>query len=274
MQKALHQVNMQLTHVLTDITGTTGLAIIRAIVAGERDPVQQARFRASRCASSTEEIAKALTGHDQPEHVFALKQALALYDAYTDQVRECDGEIERRFQAIKPVWLDELPPLGQADKLPTRNKNEPTYDARSLLYQLVGVDLIAIPGRMPVSCKRFSRKWAWTCGSGPMRRPSVSGWGWLPTTGSREARSCAGARSRPAIVPVKPFGSQRKQSVAATTACEPTTGRYGPASGRKRPSWLPPTNSRVSSDFPLSTASCRRSSTASVPWENTVAASI
>jgi transposase len=138
--------NVQLTHVLTDITGATGLAIIRAIVAGERDPVQLARFRAPRCASSTEEIAKALTGHYQPEHVFALKQALALYDAYTDQVRECDAEIERRFQAIKPVWSDKLPPLDRGNKHRTHNKNAPTYDARSLLYQLVGVDLIAIPG--------------------------------------------------------------------------------------------------------------------------------
>jgi transposase len=146
MQKALHQMKVQLTHVLTDITGATGLAIIRAIVAGERDPVQLARFRTPRCARSTEEIAKALTGHYQPEHVFALKQALALYDAYTDQVRECEGEIERRFQALKPVWSDELPPLDRADKHTTHNKNAPTYDARSRLYQLVGVDLIAIPG--------------------------------------------------------------------------------------------------------------------------------
>lgn len=146
MQKALQQMNVQLTHVLTDITGATGLAIIRAIVAGERDPVQLARFRAPRCASSTEEIAQALTGHYQPEHVFALKQALALYDAYTDQVRECDGEIQRRFQAITPVWSDELPPLDQGNKHRTHNKNAPHYDARSLLYQLVGVDLIAIPG--------------------------------------------------------------------------------------------------------------------------------
>jgi transposase len=146
MQKALQQMNVQLTQVLSDITGATGMAIIRAINAGEREPVQLARFRDPRCASSTEEIAKAFTGHDQPEPAFALKQALALYDAYTDQVRECDGEIERRFQAIKPVWSDELPPLDRADKHTTHNKHAPTDDARSLLYQLVGVDLIAIPG--------------------------------------------------------------------------------------------------------------------------------
>jgi transposase len=146
MQKALHQMNVQLTQVLTDITGTTGLAIIRAIVAGERDPVHLARFRAPRCASSTEDIAKALTGHYQPEHVFALRQALALYDIYTEQVRECDAAIERRFQAIKPVWPNELAPLNRANKHRTHNKNAPSYDARGLLYQLTGVDLVAIPG--------------------------------------------------------------------------------------------------------------------------------
>jgi transposase len=78
--------------------------------------------------------------------VFALKQALALYDAYTDQVRECDAEIEGRFQALKPVWSDEPPPLDRGNKHRTHHKHAPTDDARSLLYQPVGVDLIAIPG--------------------------------------------------------------------------------------------------------------------------------
>jgi transposase len=146
MQKALQQMNVQLSQVLTDITGTTGLAIIRAIVAGERDPVHLARFRDPRCAHSTEDIAKALTGHYRAEHVFALQQALALYDVYTAQVRECDAEIARQFQAITPVWGDELPPLDRQDKALSHSKNAPAYDARSLLYQLTGVDLVAIPG--------------------------------------------------------------------------------------------------------------------------------
>lgn len=146
MQKALQQMNVQLPQVLTDITGTTGLAIIRAIVAGEREPVHLARFRDPRCAHSTEDIAKALTGHYRPEHVFALQQALALYDVYTAQVRECDAAIERQFQAIMPVWDDDLPPLDRQDKALSHSKNAPAYDARSLLYQLTGVDLVAIPG--------------------------------------------------------------------------------------------------------------------------------
>jgi hypothetical protein len=102
MQKALHQMNVQLTQVLSDITGETGLAIIRKIVAGDRDPVALAQLRDPRCQHSTDEIAKALTGNYRPEHVFALKQALALYDFYTQQVCECDSEIEKQFSGMKP----------------------------------------------------------------------------------------------------------------------------------------------------------------------------
>lgn len=80
LQKALQQMNVQLTRVLSDITGVTGLEIIRAIVKGERDPLQLARLRDPRCKSSADEIAKALTGNYRAEHVFALQQALELYD--------------------------------------------------------------------------------------------------------------------------------------------------------------------------------------------------
>jgi transposase len=147
MQKALPQMNVPLTQGLTDITGVTGLAIVRAIVAGERDPVHLARFREPQCASSTEEIAQALTGHDQPEHVLALKQTLALYEAYTEQVREGNAAIAQRFWAMKPVGPDAPPPLNRANTHRTHHKKAPIYDARGWLYQLTGVDLVAIPGR-------------------------------------------------------------------------------------------------------------------------------
>jgi hypothetical protein len=146
MQKPLQQMNVQLPQVLTDITGTTGLAIIRAIVAGERDPVHLAQFRDPRCAHSTEEIAKALTGHYRAEHVFALPQALARYDVYTALVRECDVEIARQLQAIMPVWDDNVPPLDRQNKASSPCKNAPAYDARGMLYQLTRVDVVAIPG--------------------------------------------------------------------------------------------------------------------------------
>jgi transposase len=78
--------------------------------------------------------------------VFALKQALALYDADTEQVRECDAAIEQRFRAMKPVGPDVPPLLNRANKHRTHHKNAPVYDARGVLYQLTGVDLVAIPG--------------------------------------------------------------------------------------------------------------------------------
>ena len=146
MQKALHQMNVQLTQVLSDITGVTGMAILRAIVAGERDPLTLAQLRDPRCAKPETDLVKALTGNYRAEHVFALKQALALYDTYTQQIRECDREIERQYSALKPVHHDDLPPLDTSDKRNTHSKNAPEYDARSLLYQLLGVDLIAITG--------------------------------------------------------------------------------------------------------------------------------
>jgi transposase len=145
MQKALQQMNVQLTQAISDITGVTGLAIIRAIVAGQRDPQQLAALRDPRCKKSGQEIAKALTGNYRPEHVFALRQALALYDFYTEQLAACDAEIERQFANLKPV-SDDLPPLPPSTKRDTHSKNAPRYDARSYLYRLTGVDLVAITG--------------------------------------------------------------------------------------------------------------------------------
>jgi transposase len=145
MQKALQQMNVQLTQAVSDITGVTGLAIIRAIVAGQRDPQQLAALRQPGVKKTEAEIAKALTGNYRPEHLFALQQALALYDFYTAQVAACDAEIERQFANLKPV-SDDLPPLPPTTKRDTHSKNAPRYDARSYLYHLTGVDLVAITG--------------------------------------------------------------------------------------------------------------------------------
>lgn len=148
MHKALQQMNVQLTQVLSDISGVTGLQIIRAIVAGERDPVHLAQLRDPRCKSSQEEIAQALTGHYQVEHVFALQQALALYDVYTAQLQECDRQIEQHYAAIKPTFpeADDLPPLPPDPKRNSHSKNAPEGDVREHLYRLSGVDLTAIDG--------------------------------------------------------------------------------------------------------------------------------
>ena len=220
----------QLTQVLTDMTGTTGLAIIRAIVGGERDPVQLARFRHRHCASSTEEIAKALTGHDQPEHVFALRQALALYDVYTAQLRECDAEIERRFQAIKPAWPDELPPLDRPNKRASHSKNAPAYDAQHMAVSADGRGFDRHPrpacehrANDPLGNRSGLRKW-------PNEKAFCAWLGLAPRHEISGGKVLRRTRSRPAIGPAKPSGWRPKRPDAATIAWGPSIGACGPAS--------------------------------------------
>ena len=111
MQKALTQMNIQLGQVLSDLTGKTGLDILRAIVAGEHDPQVLAKLRHGGCQHSEADIIKALTGHYRKEHLFVLKQALAMFDTFSARLKECDQEIERLLEEIKPQLPDDYPPL-------------------------------------------------------------------------------------------------------------------------------------------------------------------
>jgi hypothetical protein len=95
MQKALTQMNVQFQHVISDITGLTGLAVLDAIVGGERDPGKLARLRDPRIKASKEVIRKSLEGNWRAEHVLVLRQSLSLYRSYRDQITGCDKEIER-----------------------------------------------------------------------------------------------------------------------------------------------------------------------------------
>jgi transposase len=145
MQKALQQMNVKLTNVISDITGITGLKIIRDIVADQRDPHRLAQHRDYRCKKSEEEIAKSLEGNYKPEHVFALKQALEAYDFYRGQIKACDVEIEKRYAAFEPKIDATEHPLEPGKQTKPRG-NEPNFDLRLYLYQMAGVDLPRIPG--------------------------------------------------------------------------------------------------------------------------------
>jgi transposase len=145
MQKAMTQMNVLLTNVVKDITGKTGMAIIRSIVAGERDPETLAQFRDPRCAKSQAEIAKALTGNYRNEHVFALKQALECYDFYTQQIQTCDAEIEHWYLTREPVVDEAAQPLTPLPKSKPP-AHAPEYDLRTYLYRSTGVDLTAVDG--------------------------------------------------------------------------------------------------------------------------------
>ena len=145
MQKALELMNLKLTQVVTDMTGVTGMQIIRAIINGERDPHVLAQFRDYRCAKSEEEIARALHGNYRPEHLFTLEQAVSAYDFATEQLQQCDQKLEAFYADFNPPVLpqsDEQPPKPQRKPA----KNEPYFPLREQLHQLAGVDLCDVDG--------------------------------------------------------------------------------------------------------------------------------
>jgi len=167
MQKALMQMNLQLHHVVSDITGKTGMRIIRAILDGVREPAVLAQHRDARCKATVETIAHALEGNYRPEHLFALSQAVALYDAYQQHVVACDGHIEAllaRLRASEPPH-DPLP----AARHGTRQPNALSFDVRAALYAMIGVDLTQIHGFGPY----LALKLVGECGTDMSRWPSA-----------------------------------------------------------------------------------------------------
>ena len=148
MQKALMEMNLQLHHVVSDITGATGMQIIRAIVAGERDPDVLAGFRDVRCHSSIETIRASLVGNDRDEHIFALTQSLELYDFYHAKVAECDRKLEAAIAALTVRAADDVPALPKA-RTKGKQVNAPTFDVRAALYGVLGTDLTQIHGLGP-----------------------------------------------------------------------------------------------------------------------------
>lgn len=145
MQKSLTQMNLHLHHVVSDLTGVTGLAILDALLAGERDPQKLAALRDRRIKASEATIAKALVGDYRHEHLFTLKQALALYRVYQVQVMECDRQIERHLGTMEGrTTAPTPPPVGRQRQKPERH--QPQFDLRGHLHRILGVDLTALPG--------------------------------------------------------------------------------------------------------------------------------
>ena len=142
IQKALLLMNLLLTEVISDVVGETGQKIIRAILAGERDGQVLAKYRNHHIKASEEEIAKALQGNWREEHLFALKQAVALYDAYAVQLLECDRQLDKMLKDLARNDLKADKPKRRGGK----SKNAPNFDARTLLMQMCGVDLTRIDG--------------------------------------------------------------------------------------------------------------------------------
>jgi len=142
MQKALRQMNLLLDNVVSDITGKTGMTIIRAILEGERNPDKLAVHRDGRCKKSEKEISESLHGHYRDEYILSLRQSLHLYETYQEQIGECDLAIEK--------LLDTFESNGDSNSLPPskdrKSASAPSFNAREELFRITGVDLTRIPG--------------------------------------------------------------------------------------------------------------------------------
>lgn len=143
MQKALDQMNLKLHQVVNDITGATGMRIIRSILDGQRDPVTLARLRDPRCKNDQQTIAKALQGNWRCEHLFALKQAVELFDFYRTQIADCDAIIEQHLDDFDD--RSDGKPAGCGRKRKS-GKNSFSFDAHGHLQRITGVDVTRIDG--------------------------------------------------------------------------------------------------------------------------------
>jgi transposase len=153
MQKALDQMNLQIHHVISDLSGTTGLAIIDAILPGERDPQTLAKLRDWRIKASEETIMKSLVGDYREEHLFVLRQSLIRYRSYRKMIQELDEEVNRRMvQPAIQVDPAEKPLRKERNPRKTSRRTEP-LDLRRELYRAFGVDLTQVPGINPLTAQ-------------------------------------------------------------------------------------------------------------------------
>jgi len=187
MQKSLDQMNLHLHHVLSSITGVSGLAILDAILAGERDPVELAKLCHWRVKSSRDTVAKALEGDYRYEHLFTLKQSLAGYRYYQRLLVEVDQELEKQLQVL-PAAANAEPKMPKRTKRQPyqKQRNEPEFDLRREVYRIVGVDLTDVPGISAVTAhtivseigtdvSRFRNASAFTSWLGLCPEKSISG---------------------------------------------------------------------------------------------------
>jgi transposase len=151
MQKALLEMNLQLHHVINDLAGVTGIKIVRAIVAGERDGKKLARLRDSRCRASTRDIAKALQGTYKREHLFVLEQALVAYEVHQDLLVKCDERIKstlEKLSADQPTPTHSCPRRRHGSP----KSNQPRFEIQGPLHRVCqNVDLTQIPGLAPAT---------------------------------------------------------------------------------------------------------------------------
>ena len=146
MQKALEQMNVKLAEVVSDVSGVTGMAIIRAILRGERNPLELAKLRNDHCKRTEAQIARALYGNWRAEHLFALQQAVTLYDCYRQQLQVCDEQLHAYLGTFADQSQGRPRPQRQVRRRRERRPNDPASGVANLLYRIAGVDLTVLEG--------------------------------------------------------------------------------------------------------------------------------
>ena len=147
MQKALTQMNIQLANVLSDISGATGQAIIKAILAGERDPHKLAALRDYRVKATEEQIARYLQGNWQADLLFVLKQEQEAYEFCQQQMAACDQQLEQYLQQREDQSQGaSLPEERRKARLKKKKGNAPQFELRAELFRMTGTDLTQIDG--------------------------------------------------------------------------------------------------------------------------------
>jgi transposase len=147
IQKALDQMNLQLHHVISDITGASGVAILEGILNGERDPLKLARLRDYRIKASEETVAKSLVGDYRPEHLFTLRQSLEAWRYHRKLIADCDEEVQRYLAGFSSKIDPKQQPLPPRKKTSSSKLHTscPGYDLRTEHYRILGVDLTEVP---------------------------------------------------------------------------------------------------------------------------------
>ena len=209
MQKALTEMNLQLHKVISDITGVTGLAILRAIVAGERNPSALADLKHGRIRRSKTEIAAALTGDYREEHIFVLQQELSLWEFYQAQIAACDRQIEQYLNKLVDKVDLKQSPLPKPKRCQRNSGNAPNFDLRTHLYRISGVDFTRIDGLGVLTVQTILSE----VGLDPKRFPTVKHFtSWLGL--------CPGSR----ITGGKVKSSQTRHVVNRAESCFPHGG--------------------------------------------------
>jgi transposase len=233
MQKALEQMNIQLHKVLSDLVGATGMKIVRAILRGERDPERLVQYCHALCKRPREDFVAALTGQYREDHLFALRQAVELFDVYHEKLHALDEKTQAYMRQLDGPAPRTPPPAKAKASRVQRRKNQPHFDLRSELVRLCGVDLTRIDGIDAITAQTLITEQGIDMSVFPSEKHFASHLGLCPnnqiTGGKIRKRKTRRVQSRAAKALRLAAQSLHKNDSALGAFYRRINGRHGPA---------------------------------------------